>query len=64
MRLLAGTLILAGVVCLFGPGRFLPFWLEGSVLLVVSRNHGLTVLDLVAFGLIAAGCRVLYVAIR
>lgn len=49
----APVLMLAGLACLLGPGRFLPKDLEGQTIFVVNYEHGLTVLDLLGFVFIA-----------
>ncbi len=45
------VLVAIACVCVLGPGRFLPLQLEGAVLVTLSPDHGVTVLDTVALGL-------------
>ena len=46
------ALLSGGLVCLLGPGRFLPKQAEGPILYVLTEDHGITALDLVGVALL------------
>jgi hypothetical protein len=45
-------LLSGGIVCLLGPGRFLPKQAEGPILYALTEDHGVTALDLVGVALL------------
>lgn len=60
---LACVLLLLTVVGITGPGKFLPQYAEGRLLLSLSPTHGLTELDVLAFELAMGATYLLYSAL-
>jgi len=61
---LACVLLLLAVVGITGPGKFLPQYAEGRLLLSLSPTHGLTELDVLAFELVAVAGYLLWSGLR
>ncbi len=52
------AMVLAGLVCIVGPGNFLPKYLEGRTIFAWAGDHGLNELDLAGVSLIAGAAYV------
>ncbi len=46
------VLLLGRLICLIGPGHFLPKQAEGPILYVLTEDHGITAIDLVGVALL------------